>query len=111
MYGFGDYNAWCYKSAAGTSQITVAAPGVIDKPGCSGQAPGAVQPYLDGTITCLSAPTGGFNTDCSPITGAASSCFGIPGDPSVCLSFIPVQTYTALGIAGILAMLMLRRGK
>ena len=125
LSGLGDYNGWCFKFPGQRDTLTVASPGVIAAPGCSGQPPGTVQNWTDGaghagTITCLSSPTGGFNADCTPIAvvnppasggtaTVASSCFGIPGDSSACLSFIPVQQYTALGIAAVAAFLLMQR--
>ena len=105
LRGLGDYNGWCFKFPGQRDTLTVASPGVIAAPGCSNQPPGTVQNWTDGaghagTITCLSSPTGGFNADCTPIAvvnppasgstaTVAGSCFGIPGDPSACLSLIP----------------------
>ena len=54
--------------------------------------------------TSSSAASAGSTT-----LAVASSCFGIPGDPSACLSFMPVQQYTALGIAAVLALFVMKR--
>jgi hypothetical protein len=58
-----------------------------------------------GTSSSAAASAG---TSASTMT-SASSCFGIPGDTSACLSFMPVQQYTAIGIAAVLAVLMMQR--
>lgn len=78
------YNAWCYK-APGVQVTTVPSPGVQGNPGCSGKPPGTVQPYQQGTITCLSSPQG-FNSDCSPIAGAHPISTETPPAP---VSFTP----------------------
>ena|ERR1035441_859775 len=84
--------------------LTVNADGSVTTDAAWGGVKGTL---ANGTIQWSNGTTWASST----AGAASSSCFGIPGDPSACLSFIPVQTYTALGIAGILALLMLRRGK
>lgn len=83
------YNAWCYK-APGVQVTTVPAPGVKGNPGCSGQAPGTVQNYQNGTITCMSSPQG-FNSDCSPIGGSYAPAPPVQPlhTPAVPVSFTP----------------------
>ena len=41
-------------------------------------------------------------------SSTGTACYGIPGDPSACLSFIPVQQYTAIGVAAVLALFMMK---
>jgi hypothetical protein len=92
-----------------SSVLTVNADGSVTTDAAWGSAKGTL---ANGTIQWSNGTTWVSSTaGAASSTTAGSSCYGIPGDPSACLSFIPVQTYTALGIAGILALLMLRRGK